>query len=75
MTPYFGRFCHRVTVTISDKHCTRLEVLEVLLRDDGGLSQLAEEADPHVALQAANIHGLLFVSVLRFHQLELVNDR
>ena len=30
-----------------------LEVLQVLLGDDGGLPQLAEEADPHVPLQAA----------------------
>ena len=30
-----------------------LEVLQVLLCDDGGLAQLAEEADPHVPLQAA----------------------
>ena len=21
-TPYFGRYCHRVIVTISDNHCT-----------------------------------------------------
>ena len=47
---------------ISDLYCTvlllfHLEVFQVLLRDDGGLAQLAEEADPHVALQAAFVRG------------------